>query len=123
MDFFQNLLGKGYAYGTDLFLKNDTFSLYSFYYDRHAYWYVTKEKTSKLGNILKDDVCLLGYEIQLEEASCFVQTDGQIVIPLLPYSIMEYDNDKEGSVENTFHLPEYEHICRFHPQTVVSFII
>ena len=30
MDFFQNLLGKGYAYGTDLFLKNDTFSLYSF---------------------------------------------------------------------------------------------
>lgn len=94
MDFFQNLLGKGYAYGTDLFLKNDTFSLYSFYYDRHAYWYVTKEKTSKLGNILKDDVCLLGYEIQLEEAFCFVQTDGQIVIPLLPYSIMEYANDK-----------------------------
>lgn len=75
-------------------MKNDTFSLYSFYYDRHAYWYVTKEKTSKLGNILKDDVCLLGYEIQLEEASCFVQTDGQIVIPLLPYSIMEYANDK-----------------------------
>lgn len=55
---------------------------------------MTKEKTSKLGNILKDDVCLLGYEIQLEEASCFVQADDQIVIPLLPYSIMEYANDK-----------------------------
>lgn len=43
---------------------------------------------------MKDDVCLLGYEIQLEEASCFVQADDQIVIPLLPYSIMEYANDK-----------------------------
>ena len=97
MDFFQNLLGKGYAYGTDLFLKNDTFSLYSFYYDRQDYWYVSKGETNKLGNILKDDVCLSGYEMHLDETVCFVQTDNQIVIPLLPYAIMEYANGKLDS--------------------------
>lgn len=94
MEFFQILRTKDYAYGTGLFVKKDNLSLYSFYYDRHAYWHIAKDGEERVCNVLKDDVCLSGYEMNLDEISYFVQEGNQIAIPLYPYAIMEYAESK-----------------------------
>lgn len=99
MDFFQHLFKKDYAYGTGLFLKSDTSCLYSLIYDKRVYWSMTKEGKRALGNVLKDDVCLAGYEIPLGDISCFVQDNNQVVIPLSPYFIMEYANKQADEQE------------------------
>lgn len=90
MDFFQSLFKETYAYGTELFIHNDTSCLFSLCYDGNVCWCMKRGNETVIGNRLTDDMCLSGYELDLSELSYFVQPDNQLVIVLSPYPVMDY---------------------------------
>lgn len=94
MDFFKHLHPNKYAYGTSLFMKDkDTFWL-SYTFDGERYFSVLKDGKSQSSTILRDDVCLLGYQIGLTDLKFFVQSNSELIIVLWPAGLIDYANEK-----------------------------
>jgi hypothetical protein len=102
MSFFQDLFKHSYAYGTAFYIETENNYLYSCFYNKKCHIAsVSKSDHSQMLVFtgIKEDVHLYDYPIKLEEIDLFIQSDNQLVIPILPFKIMEYA-EKSLSVED-----------------------
>jgi hypothetical protein len=91
--FFRALSSHNYAYGTVLFSESRMMYLYSYYYkgQRHAA-FISKETNESIADFttLTEDTALYGFPLVMGETDMQIQEDGELIIPLQPYKIMEY---------------------------------
>jgi hypothetical protein len=91
--FFQTLFKGNYAYGTGLFVEYEKDCLYAYFYGGECHFALisgeTREATLDFKTIV-EDVVLSGYPVGLTEQSCFIQDNGELILPLAPPDIVEY---------------------------------
>ncbi len=100
MQFFTQLASTDYAYGTMLFTHNKSGETWtSFAYKQQILFASVSDESSLIAPVLIENKYLGGYEIVMDDATIFEQSDSQIIIPVWPVDLLSFIDSKPSDVK------------------------
>lgn len=91
-DFLAHLRADSYAYGPGLFMNEGKASWITCDYNGQTLFCVRDKNKEMTSSILKDDVCLSGFPIEVTDRKIFQQKDHELIIPVCPGELLDYMN-------------------------------